>query len=72
MKVKITLIDVYSQGKLFGAPSCVLSIPTALINNQNLTQKIELGSVNNLYVVFSHFQKLSFLFIFIVLIPYDF
>ena len=49
MKVKITLIGVYSQGKLSGAPSCVLSIPTALINDQNLTQKIELGLVNKFY-----------------------
>ena len=45
MKVKITLIGINSQGKLSGAPSCVLSIPTALINDQSLTQKIELGSV---------------------------
>ena len=46
-KVKTTLIGVYLQGKLSGAPSCVLFIPTALIKDQNLTQKIKLGSVNN-------------------------
>ena len=62
MKVKIILIGVYSQGKLSGAPSCVLSIPTALINDQSLTQQIELGSANKFYVFFSHFQILSFLF----------
>ena len=60
MKVKITLIGVYSQGKLSGAPSCVRFIPMALINDQNLTQKIELGSVNEFYV---------FLFILRFLIP---
>ena len=53
----MTLIDVYSQGKLFGAPSCVLSILTALINDQNLTQKIELGSVNKFYeFLFSYLE----------------
>ena len=46
-KSATTLIGVYLQGKLSGAPSCVLSIPTALIKDQNLTQKIELGSVNS-------------------------
>ena len=50
MKVKTTLIGVYSQGKLSGAPSCVRFIPMALINDQNLTQKIELGSVNKFYI----------------------
>ena len=55
MKVKITLIGVYSQGKLSGAPSCALSIPMASIKDQNLTQKIELGSVNKFYAFFSHF-----------------
>ena len=54
MKVKITLIDVYSQGKLSGAPSCVLSIPTALISGQSLTHKIELGSANEFYVFLIH------------------
>ena len=66
MKVKITLIGIYSLGKLSGAPSCVLSIPTALINDQSLTQEIELGSANTFYVFFSHFS------FFIFLIPYNF
>ena len=62
MKVKITLIGVYSQGKLSGAPSYVRFIPMALINDQNLTQKIELGSVNKFYVflfIFKIFNSLS-------------
>ena len=67
MKVKITWIGVYSQGILSGDPSCVLSIPTALINDQSLTQKIELGSASKFYGFFSHFQILSFLFNFFVL-----
>ena len=54
MNVKITLIAVYSQGKLFGAPSCVLFIPTALTNDQSSTLKIELGLGNKFYVFFSH------------------
>ena len=56
MKVKITLIGVYSQGKLYGAPSCVLFIPLALTNNQSLTQKIELGSANKFHVFLISFM----------------
>ena len=52
MNVKITLIGVYSQGKLFGAPSCVLFIPTALTNDQSSTLRIELGLANKFYVFF--------------------
>ena len=59
MNVKITLIGVYSQGRLFGAPSCVLFIPTALTNDQSSTLKIELGLANKFYVFFSHFHLLS-------------
>ena len=60
MKVKIKLIGVNSQGKLSGAPSCVPSNLTALTKDQNLTQKIELGSVNKFYIFFSYYQILSY------------
>ena len=55
MNVKITLIGVYSQGKLFGAPSCVLFIPTALRNDQSSTLRIELGLANKFYFLAMHF-----------------
>ena len=55
MNVKITLIGVYSQGKLFGSHSCVLFIPTALTNDQSSTLRIELGLANKFYFLAMHF-----------------
>ena len=45
MKAKATLTGVFSQGRLFGAPSYAPSIHMALIKDLNLTQRIELGLI---------------------------